>query len=159
VNRTLNKSELFDVIVLTNQNKRNQRKSKTQKTTKNQRKSKKKKQEPYVSRTDQNSIKKEKLRQDNGMEIQKCSSNTMSIWLNDLPSWEFLSLNRKNSDLHSIKSATINYNLGLIIESYLYYDYTNIYSCFLDINNKHTHIHTHMETNDSNEKDYTNNLN
>jgi hypothetical protein len=91
VNRTLNKSELFDVIVLTNQNKRNQRKSKTQKTTKNQRKSKKQKnknQEPYVSRTDQNSIKKtqEKLRQDNGMQIQKCSTDTMSVWLNDLPS-------------------------------------------------------------------------
>jgi hypothetical protein len=83
---------LFDVIVLTNQNKRNQRKSKTQKTTKNQRKSKKQKkkknQKPYVSRTDQNSIKKtqEKLRQDNGMQIQKCSTDTMSVWLNDLPS-------------------------------------------------------------------------
>jgi hypothetical protein len=90
VNRTLNKSELFDVIVLTNQNKRNQRKSKTQKTTKNQRKSKKQKknQKPYVSRTDQNSIKKtqEKLKQDNGMQIQKCSTDTMSVWLNDLPS-------------------------------------------------------------------------
>jgi hypothetical protein len=40
----------------------------------------KKNQEPYVSRTDQNSIKKtqEKLRQDNGMHIHKCSSDTMS---------------------------------------------------------------------------------
>jgi hypothetical protein len=80
---------------------------------------KKKNQKPYVSRTDQNSIKKtqEKLRQDNGMQIQKCSTDTMSVWMNDLPSWESLSLKRKNSDLHSIKSATINYNLGLIIES------------------------------------------
>jgi hypothetical protein len=89
VNRTLNKSELFDVIVSTNQNKRNKKKSKTQKTTKNQRKSKKKKQrnqEPNVSRADQNSIKKtqEKLRQDFGMQIQKCGSDTMLIWLNDL---------------------------------------------------------------------------
>jgi hypothetical protein len=48
----------------------------------------KKNQEPYASRIDQNSIKKtqEKLRQDFGMQIQKCGSDTMSIWLNDLPS-------------------------------------------------------------------------
>jgi hypothetical protein len=88
MNRTLNKSELFDVIVLTNQNKRNKKKSKTQKTTKNKRKTKKRNQEPYVSRANQNSIKKtqEKLMQDFGMQIQKCGSDTMSIWLNDLPS-------------------------------------------------------------------------
>jgi len=51
-------------------------------------KKKQRNQEPYISRTDQNSIKKtqEKLRQDFGMQIQKCDSDTMLIWLNDLPS-------------------------------------------------------------------------
>jgi hypothetical protein len=81
VNRTLNKSELFDVTVLTNQNKRNKKNSKPKRQPRINENPKKKKQEPYASRIDQNSIKKtqEKLRQDFGMQIQKCGSDTMSI--------------------------------------------------------------------------------
>jgi hypothetical protein len=52
---------------------------------------------------------------------------------------ESLLLNRNKSDLHSTKSAPTNYNLGLIIESYLHYDYTNIYSYFRDTNSNYVY--------------------
>ena len=46
-----------------------------------------------------------------------------------------LLLNKNNFDLHSIKSSATNYNITLIIKSYLHYNYINIDNYFLDINN------------------------